>query len=753
MTRKRPYLDAKLSAETRARDLLGRMTLEEKIWQMGMVHTAEFLRDGGLTRRAMHKLFEGMSIGCVFDQRSDMKTAIKAGNALQKYFVERTRLGIPAFFGAECLHGHNAPGATVFPACIAVASTWETKFARRMGRAAAREARSVGKTVAYAPNLDLAREPRWGRVEETYGEDPHLVSRMGVAYVKGMQGEGEAIGRDGVVATVKHYAAHGSPESGINLAPVAGGERELRTVYLPSFRAAIKEGGALAVMSAYSEYDGVPATASRLLLTRILREEWGFKGFVSTDCMAMEMLHNFHRTARTPEEAGMQALEAGVDMEEPVGYCWGRKLVDLVRKGEVSVDLVNRAVMRILRVKFLAGIFEYPYADAANAARVVNCAAHRRLSREIAQEAIILLKNENSLLPLDPGLGRIAVIGPNADAARIGGYCKAKQDDVTPLEGIRKAVSRRTKIVFARGCGIWGGSRDGFGEAVAVAKESDAAILVIGGVSNVDAGLGWGGDARPMTCGEGRDRSDLDPPGVQGELVQAVHETGTPTIVVLVHGRPYTVEWMAEHVPALVEAWYPGDQGGHALADVLFGKVNPSGRLPVSIPRRTGHVPVFYNHKPSARGFYHTPGTPERPGRDYVFSSPEPLFPFGHGLSYTTFRYANLRVSPRKIRPAGRVKVSVDVRNAGKIVGKEVVQLYLNDVASTVTTPVKALRRFEKIALQPGERRTVNFVLAPEDMEILDVNMKRVVEAGVFEVTAGPLTTKFEVIEPSRGGT
>jgi len=744
--RKPAYLDASLNVDARVRDLLGRMTIVEKIRQMSADSMERFLKHGRVSRKALHEFFRGRSIGSLRDPRIEPAGNARAVNAVQKYLVERTRLGVPAIIHGECLHGHMSPGATIFPQAIGLASTWNTRLIRQMAAVAAKEARAVGVAQALAPDLDLARDPRWGRVEETYGEDPYLASRMGVAYIRGMQGEGPAITAEHVACTAKHYAAHGSPEAGMNLAPVAGGERELRSLYLPPFKAAVIEAGVHSIMPCYSEYDGIPAHASRFLLTRILREEWGFPGYVFSDYGGVHMLKDFHRTARTAAEAGKQALEAGLDLEACVEYGFGDELLRLARKGDISVALIDRAVARILRIKFLAGLFENPYADVEKASRIVNRPAHRRLARRIAQESIVLLKNEKKLLPLDPSLRRIAVIGPNANVAQFGDYTVHKTDAVTPLAGIRRAVSQRTEVVHAAGSALYGAARDGFDEAVEKAADADAAVVVIGGTSHVMAGVGWGMDEAAATCGEGFDRADLGPPGVQTDLVKAIHATGTPTIVVMIHGRPYCIPWIAEHVPAIIEAWYPGEEGGNALADVLFGKVNPSGKLPVSVPRSVGHVPAFYNHKPSARGYYKNPGSPEKPGRDYVFSAPTSLFAFGHGLSYTTFKASNLRVSPRRIPPGGRVNVAVDIRNTGRRRGKEVVQLYVNDVVSSVTTPVKALRGFKKIDLKPGEKRTVRFVLTPDDLGLFDEEMAFVVEPGTFEVLVNGLKKTFEVI-------
>ena len=740
-----PYKDPSQRVEARVRDLLARMTLREKIAQMGMHDVGAFMRDGQVELGVLGETLGESGTGCLQDPRAGARASAEAVNAVQRYLVERTRLGIPGLVISECLHGHMSGGTTVFPQAIGLASTWNTELITRMASAVAREARAVGAAQALGPDLDLARDPRWGRVEETYGEDPYLVSRMGLAYIRGMQGEGPAVDQEHLVCTPKHFAAHGSPEAGMNLAPVAGGLRELRTLYLPPFEAAIRQAGALSVMPAYSEYDGVPATASKLLLNAILRQEWGFTGYVFADYGAVHMLHSFHRTAHDAAEAGRQALEAGLDLEAPSVYGYGDQLRTLVERGEVSEALVDQAVSRILRVKFLAGLFENPFADVSRLDAVVHCDDHRNLAREVARESIILLRNEDDLLPLSPAVRRIAVIGPNAAAVQLGDYTLTSATGVTPLEGIRAAVSDETEVIYVQGCGLWEQSTGGFAEAVAAAENSDVAVVVIGGGSMALAGTGWGADDRVATCGEGFDRTELSPPGVQEDLVRAVHATGTPTVVVMVHGRPWSIEWMSENIPALLEAWYPGEEGGNALADILFGKVNPSGKLPISVPRSVGHVPAFYNHKPSARGYYHRPGAPDAPGRDYVFAPPTPLYEFGHGLSYTTFEYTNLWIEPACILPAGKVRVSVDVRNAGSRAGKEVVQLYVNDLVSSVTTPVRALRQFAKVHLEPGEIVSCEFTLGPEDLRLYNQDGLWVVEPGEFEVIVGGLKATFGV--------
>lgn len=744
------YLDPSRSAHARVADLLERMTLEEKVRQLAMRHL-RFTpkRKWRISAASLVELFGDLGCGILEDARQDPAGSAESINQVQKYLLEKTRLGIPALVYSESVHGHFSSGATMFPQVIGQASTWNTGLIGQMAAVIGKEANAVGVRQTGSPDLDLARDPRWGRVEETFGEDPYLASRFGVAFINGMQGAGPELQAGHIFCMVKHYAAHGSPEGGLNVAPVEGGMRQLRTVYLPPFEAAVKEAGVAAVMPCYSEYDGVPAAASKLLLTTVLREEWGFQGYVFADYSSIDQLMTLHKTAGSRAEAAKQALEAGMDVEAPDELCYGDNLVALVRQGEVSEARVDEAVARVLRVKFLAGIFENPYADPREAVRVVNAPEHRRLALKVAQESIILLKNDNAQLPLPRSIGRIAVIGPNADAAQLGDYSSPKPTDVSPLQGIRDAVSKRTKVVHAQGCEVYAPCRDGLGEAIEAAATSDVAIVVLGGDSQSTWGEGWGyrGDTIVQTCGELFDRTSLNPPGLQQELVEKIVGTGTPTVVVMLHGRCYSIDWIAEHVPAIVEAWYPGEEGGRALADILFGKVNPSGKLPVSVPRSAGHLPVFYNHKPSARGHLETPDLEDAVDRGYVLSKMSPLFPFGHGLSYTTFRYSNLRISPGRIKAYGHVKVRVDVRNSGKVKGKEVVQLYVNDVVSSVTTPVKALRGFEKVELEPGQKVTVEFDLGSEDLKLLDLDMNWVVEPGQFEVLVDTLKKTFEVVQ------
>lgn len=614
-----------------------------------------------------------------------------------------------------------------------------------MGAIIAKEASESGVDQALSPLFDLARDPRYGRVEECYGEDAHLVSKLGTAFVCGMQGDPGVtkthIPEGRLMCTAKHFAAYGVPQSGINIAPAVVGERELRSLHLVPFEAAVKEANIYSIMPGYHEVDGIPVHASRWLLTDILRKEWGFEGYVFSDYTAINMLHNFHHSAADKKETALQAIRAGVDLEAPSTYAYG-ELKGLVESGALDEKVVEKAVERILLAKFKAGLFDRPFEVSMERADKIHTPEHIRHARLMAEEAIVLLKNQDQLLPLDMDkLTSIAVIGPNADQVQFGDYSVTKSNDygVTILDGIKMLAGEKLRINYARGCGITDLDTGDFDEAVAAARNSDVVVLVIGGTSIIYSGIGWGDDAldKHNTCGEGMDRTTLDPPGVQSALIRAIFATGKPVVLVQVHGRPYSIPWEKEHIPAIVEAWYPGEQGGLAIADVLFGNVNPSGKLPVSVPQSVGHVPTVYDHKPSGRGYYHQPGTPEEPGRDYVFSSPDALFCFGHGLSYTRFEYAELHIENEDLHTDQPIRLSVVVKNTGDTKGKEVVQLYLNDRVSSVTTPVKMLKGFQKIELEAGESRKVEFIVDYEELSLWNRDMVKVVEPGAFEVQVG----------------
>lgn len=741
------YKDASLPVEVRVKDLLGRMTLEEKFRQMNMSSVqGKIVVKGEYDEERARQFLGDIGIGAIQDLRKDPEVCAEAVNQIQDYLVNRTRLGIPAFVIAESLHGVMSPKTTVFPQAIGLGSTWNPELIREVAEASAKEATLMGINQVLAPNLDLARDPRWGRVEETYGEDPYLASRLDVAYVQGLQGDTGYLDGEHVVATAKHYGAPGAPEGGVNIAPVSIGDRQLREVYLEPFRAVIEEAHALSVMPGYNELDGVPVSIHRPLLDDILRGELGFEGYTISDFGALDMLIDVHRVVRTMTEVGRLTLEAGMDMEAPSISAYSQELQQLVREGIVSEELVDRAVERILTVKFRAGLFERQAADVKQTLSVVNSASHKALARRTAEESVVLLKNDD-VLPLQKGLSSIAVIGPNAAVAQLGNYSYHKEETITPLMGLKeKLAGSSTELCFAQGCGLTEQTTDGFAEAVDAARSSEVAIVFVGGTSAVKGGIGWGSQEKTIaTCGEGYDRHSLELPGVQQKLVEAVVATGTPTVVVLISGRPQTIPWIAEHVPAIVQAWYPGEEGGRAIADILFGDVNPSGKLNVSFPKDVGQVPVYYKYKPSARGFYFEPGSPEAPGRDYVFLDTKPLYRFGHGLSYTTFEYSELKLERSRIRPYERVKVSVKVTNHGERAGKEVVQLYVDDIFSTVTTPVEALRGFKKLWLESGETKQVEFELGPQDFELLDISMKRAVEPGDFEIKIGPLVTTLTI--------
>ncbi|MCK4466651.1 MAG: glycoside hydrolase family 3 C-terminal domain-containing protein, partial [Bacteroidales bacterium] len=649
------YKDPNVPVEQRVNDLLKRMTLDEKISQMCMTNLSklEFDINGKVSDESLEELFNGQSIGCLESPFIGVRDIAKLSQVADRYLREKTRLGIPAIQIAECVHGQLALGATIFPQAIAQGSTWNPELIHKMAEIIAREASASGVDQALSPIFDLARDPRFGRVEECYGEDPYLVSRMGVAFVIGMQGKPEitckTIPDNHLMCTAKAFVAYSVPAAGINLGPVSVGERELRSSHFVPFEAAVKDANIYSLMPGYHEVDGIPVHASSFLLRDVLRNEWGFNGYVFSDYEAIRMLEHFHCVAGNREDAALQAALAGVDLEAPSSYAY-TELKKLVEDGKLDKKVIDEAVRNILRVKFKAGLFDKTQPSLGKITENVHLPEHIALAREIAAESVILLKNDNNLLPLNPErINSIAVIGPNADQVQFGDYSITKHNDygIAVLDGIQQIAGSKIQINYARGCGITDLDKSGFDEAVDAAQKSDVVILVIGGTSIIYSGIGWGNDQSDKynTCGEGLDRTTLCPPGVQPELIKEIVKTGKPVVMVMIHGRPYSIIWEKEHIPAILEAWYPGEEGGNAIADILFGIVNPSGKLTVSVPQSVGHVPVSYDHKPSGRGFYHKPGTPEKPGRDYVFSSPDPLFPFGYGLSYTEFKYSNLKIS------------------------------------------------------------------------------------------------------------
>ena len=746
------YLNPRLPVERRVADLLSRMTLEEKAAQLVCLWAerpqvgaqTDFSADRGdlSPERARAVMRHGIGQIARQRERKDPREAARFANAVQRWLKENTRLGIPAIFHDEALHGLMAPKGTHFPQPLALASSWDPDFATRVFTAAALEVRSRGSHQVLGPNLDLAREPRWGRTEETYGEDPYLASRFAVAVVRALQGPGPGVDESHVIATAKHFAAHGQPEGGTNIAPVNISERVLRETHLVTFEAAVKEAGIMSVMPSYNEIDGVPSHANRWLLQKVLREEWGFRGHTVSDYYAIPQMQSLHHVAADKAEAARLAIEAGVDIELPDPDTYPL-LVQLVRDGRVSEATLNQAVARNLRAKFLLGLFENPYVDERRAARVVNSQAHRELAAEAARRSITLLKNEGNLLPLDRArIKSIAVIGPNADRAHLGGYSDDPGRGVSVLDGVRAKVGGAVKVNYAQGVkitqegGNWWADTSRLStpeedakliaEAVEVARASDVAVLVIGGNE----------DTNKEAWAENHlgDRDDLNLVGRQDDLVRAVLGTGKPTVVVLINSGPLSINYVAENAPAILEGFYLGQETGVGVADVLFGDYNPAGKLPVSFPRSVGQLPIYYNHKPTAK-------------RGYLWTSKEPLFPFGHGLSYTTFEYSAPTVSPARIGPAGRAEVSVTVTNTGRRAGDEIVQLYIRDLVSSVTRPVKELKDFRRISLAPGERKTVTFTVTPDKLSFLDLNMNRTVEPGFFDIMVGTSSVKHQTVK------
>jgi beta-glucosidase len=566
-----------------------------------------------------------------------------------------------------------------------------------------------------------------------------LVSRMAVAIIKALQGSGPGVDGDHIIATAKHFAAHGQPEGGTNIAPANYSERVLREFFLPSFEAAVKEAGVMSVMASYNEIDGVPAHANKWLLEKVLREEWGFKGYIVSDYYGIAQLESLHHVAAGKAEAARLALEAGVDLDLPDPDCFP-VLVQLVKEGMVAEATIDRAVARNLRAKFLLGLFENPYVDPERAVKVTNSQIHRDLAVEAARRSIILLKNENNLLPLDRNeLKSIAVIGPNADRVHLGGYSDNPGRGISVLQGIKDKVGSNIKVTHAVGCNITKEGGDWWADtshlsdpaedskliaqAVATAKAADLALLVLGGNEDTNK-EGWADNHLG-------DRDSLDLVGRQNDLVKAVLETGKPTIVLLINSGPLSVNYIAEKVPAILEGFYLGQETGVAVADVLFGDYNPAGKLPVTFPRSVGQLPSYYHRKPTAR-------------RGYLFASKEPLFPFGFGLSYTTFEYSNLRLSATQIGPADQTKVSVRITNTGKRAGDEIAQLYIHDLVSSVTRPVMELKDFKRISLAAGESQTVEFVITPDKLSFFDLNMNRSVEPGWFDIMVGTSSVKYQ---------
>lgn len=756
------YLDSTQPVEVRVNNLLDRMTLDEKLAQLGSVWVYELLP---FEERAAALLQQGIGQITRIGGASNLppREAAEIANRIQKYLLEETRLGIPAIVHEECCSGYMARGATSFPQAIGLAATWEPELAAQMADVIRTQVRAAGAHQGLAPVLDIAQDPRWGRVEETFGEDPYLAGSLGAAYVRALQGEDWS---QRVIATLKHFVGHGVPEGGRNWNPAHISTRELREVFLKPFEAVIKSAGALSVMNAYHEIDGIPCAGSHELLTEILRNEWGFDGIVVSDYFAVDQLRAVHQTAGSKSEAAVQALEAGIDSELPSTNCYGSPLREAVEQGLIGIDVIDRSVKRLLELKFKLGLFEKPYVDVDQAAAVLDTPSQRALAREIAIKSIVLLKNEGNLLPLDKSLVSIAIIGPNANSARnlLGDYSfpshvesllEASENNILNmavpdpallqntdlgitmrpiLDVLRERVSPPTIVHYAEGCEVNSESRVGFGAAIEAARQAEVAILFLGDKSGL---------TDSCTSGETRDRVEIGLPGVQQELLEAIVTTGTPVVVVLNTGRPLTLSWMAEHVPAILEMWQPGEEGAEAIADVLFGDTNPSGKLPITFPRHAGQIPTYHYHKSSGgRSLWKGP---------YVSFSNEPLYPFGYGLSYTQFELSNFQLDCSEMQAGESLTLQVDVTNIGSRAGAEVVQVYARDELASVTRPVKELIGFKRVELAAAQTKTVTFTIQANQLGLYNRAMQYVVEPGTVQIMIGtssadlPLKTQIRV--------
>ena len=741
-----PYYKKKeLSVDIRLSDLLSRMTLEEKVgqllcplgWEMYEIHGSEVHPS-----EKFKQLIKERNVGMLWaTYRADPWTkktianglnpelAAKAGNALQKYVMENTRLGIPMFLAEEAPHGHMAIGTTVFPTGIGMAATWSPELVKEVGQVIAKEIRSQGGHISYGPVLDLTRDPRWSRVEETFGEDPVLSDILGASMVDGLGG-GNLSQKYATIATLKHFLAYAVPEGGQNGNYASVGIRDLHQNFLPPFRKAI-DSGALSVMTSYNSIDGIPCTSNHYLLTQLLRNEWKFRGFVVSDLYSIEGIHESHFVASTKENAAIQSVTAGVDVD--LGGDAYTNLCYAVQSGQMDKAVIDTAVCRVLRMKFEMGLFEHPYVDPKIAAKTVRRKEHIDLARKIAQSSITLLKNENSILPLSKTINKVAVIGPNADNRynMLGDYTAPQEDSnvKTVLDGILTKLSP-SHVEYVRGCAIRDTTVNEIEQAIEAARRSEVVIVVVGGSSARDfktsyketgAAVAEEGSVSDMECGEGFDRASLSLLGRQQELLESLQKTGKPLIVVYIEGRPLEKNWASEYADALLTAYYPGQEGGNAIADVLFGDYNPSGRLPISVPRSVGQIPVYYNQKAPRN-------------HDYVEVSSSPLYSFGYGMSYTTFEYSDLQVVQKSARC---FEVSFKVKNTGKYDGEEVSQLYMRDEYASVVQPMKQLKHFERFHLKKGEEKKVTFVLTEEDFFLVNYTLKKVVESGNFHLMIG----------------
>ncbi|MGO4773398.1 glycoside hydrolase family 3 N-terminal domain-containing protein [Flavobacterium sp. W22_SRS_FK3] len=849
-----PYQDSKLPVEDRVKDLLSRMSLEEKARQMDMYRGELFKDKEDFSKSKSDAKIGNLGIGAIHDL---YPRSAKMINDLQKEVIKNNKWGIPALIMCEMLHGYLDDGSTAFPMNIGLGATWDTSIMDKVGKVIASEARAHGVHFGLGPNLDLGREPRWGRVAETFGEDAYLNSEIGLAMIKGMQGD-DLKSDHTIIAEPKHFAVHGIPQAGGNSSPILVGERSAREDHLPSFEKAFRKGGALGTMCAYSELDGIPCAANHWLLTDVLRKEWGFKGIVVSDLGAIKYLQTTHYVTNSPKESIREAVAAGVDMQfyDFTNEFWQKTIIELVGEKKLTMDQIDRAAGGVLRLKFLLGLFENPYTDKNLIKERFHTKENQNIALEAGRKSIILLKNDNNILPLSKNIKTVAVIGPNADASRLGGYAVKNKVGTTVLEGIKQVAGTKTNVLYEEGVPLivkgqiipskylftsdgsqnglkgeyfnnrnvegnpvltridnqlefdwpwspgdgvtdddfsirWTGyiqsdrsfdgwlglsSDDGIrmwvDDQLVIDNWTKGATSIVTVPKNIEAGKkykvriemwegGWGArahlrwnlekvnfqpaidiakkaDVAIVVLGESnelveenRDVASLDLHGMQQELIEAIQKTGTPVVCVLLNGRPLSTNWISENIPALVEAWFPGEAGGKAVADVLFGDYNPGGRLPITVPKSVGQLPIYYNQKPSAI-------------HRYVSESENPLYTFGYGLSYTKFEYSNFAINTKEIKADGELKISVDVKNTGNYDGDEVVQLYINDVYSSVTTPKKTLKGFKRLYIEKGETKKVEFTLTSDELSIWSKDMKRVVEPGDFEVMVGGNSTDLQ---------
>ncbi|MFA5833624.1 MAG: beta-glucosidase BglX [Bacteroidota bacterium] len=718
-----------VQAEAKIDSIISLMTLEEKLGQLNQIGGTWYDDKTERLNEEQTLLLRQGKIGSFLGVMGAEETG-----RIQKIAVEQTRMHIPVLFGYDVIHGV----ATITPIPLAEASSWNPSLVEQSAHIAAVEASATGIHWTYAPMVDIARDPRWGRIAEGSGEDPYLGSAMAAARVRGFQGK-NILGDGNILACAKHFAAYGGAESGRDYNTVDISERTLREIYLPPYKAAV-DAGAWTLMSAFNEIGGEPSSGSRWLMTDILRKEWGFNGFVISDYTSVNELIN-HRIAKDRTEAGIIGLNAGVDVDM-MSRIYMTELVDAVRNKKISEVIVNESVRRVLRAKYAYGLFDRPYrnSDPSKGPNVMLSKEHRTVARKIAGESIVLLKNQKNILPLSKQTKTIALIGPFAgndhksDLTGAWAWAKNSDDIVSVMEGIKSKIPSSTKLLYHKGCEIESDSGFRIEQAVKIAKQADVVVAVLG-------------ESQQMS-GEAASKTNLDLPGRQQELLKALVKTGKPVVLVVMNGRPLTLEWEAENVSTIIEAWHLGVETGNALADVLFGDVNPSGKLPVTFPRSVGQIPLYYNHKSTGRPMM---GSEKYTSR-YIDSPNEPLFPFGFGLSYTTFSYSNITLSSSKIKKDQKIMVTVDVENTGTINGSEVVQLYMRDDVASVTRPVKELKGFQKVALNPGEKKTVQFTISTDDMSFYNMAMKKVVEPGTFTVYVGGNSVdckevSFEVVE------